>query len=240
MSVPRPHRLDRQGVQHDLHRRSRGLERGTSGKSAIDLSEGKRAPVALLVRRARCWDKVRALPDVAEAEGSVNGRWSQLIGKDGKAIVYGGAPNFGFSIARGESRFNPLTLVEGSWPKENEIVIDESTAGKGEVSRSARSSLCRPRARFSCLVCPGSSGSAPWSTIGGATLAGFDLPTGAGACSPSRASSTRSRSPRTGGVTDQTLEQEILRDPPARHAGAKRRGAGTRGRQRNGDLTFSS
>ena len=55
---------------------------------------------------------------------------AQLIGKNGKAIVFGGAPNLGFSIARGDSPFNPLTLVEGSWPKANEVVIDKSTAGK--------------------------------------------------------------------------------------------------------------
>jgi putative ABC transport system permease protein len=54
---------------------------------------------------------VRALPDVAEAEGSVDGE-AQLIGENGKAVVYGGAPNLGFSIANGESRFNPLTLSE--------------------------------------------------------------------------------------------------------------------------------
>jgi hypothetical protein len=35
-------------------------------------------------------EKVRALPDVRVADGSVNGE-AQLIGNDGKAIVYGGA-----------------------------------------------------------------------------------------------------------------------------------------------------
>src|SRR5439155_10038060 len=46
--------------------------------------------------------KVRELDGVAEAEGSVQGE-AQLIGKDGKAIVYGGAPNLVFSIANGGS-----------------------------------------------------------------------------------------------------------------------------------------
>ena len=74
-------------------------------------------------------DGVTCGPAVAVADGSVNGE-AQLIGKDGKAIVYGGAPNLGFSIARGASPFNPLSLVEGSWPKRNEVVVDKSTAHK--------------------------------------------------------------------------------------------------------------
>ena len=98
-----------------------------SGKTAFDLSQdvGSSAPTldeSLL-------DTVRSLPDVEAAEGGVDGQ-AQLIGKDGKAIVYGGAPNLGFSIADGASRFNPLTLVEGSWPGTGEVVVDESTADK--------------------------------------------------------------------------------------------------------------
>src|SRR6187399_2289208 len=98
-----------------------------SGKTAFDISTdvGASAPTlddSLL-------GTVRGLPDVAAAEGSVDGQ-SQLIGKNGKAIVYGGAPNLGFSIANGASRFNPLTLVDGSWPKQGDVVVDKSTAGK--------------------------------------------------------------------------------------------------------------
>ena len=75
-----------------------------SGKSAFDLTgdSGVTAPSfdeSLL-------QKVRDLPDVAEADGQVNGQ-AQLIGKDGKAIVYGGAPNLGFSIATGRIALQP-------------------------------------------------------------------------------------------------------------------------------------
>ena len=98
-----------------------------TGKSAFDLAEGSGTnsptlPESLL-------GGVRQLPSVADAEGSVDGE-AQLIGEDGKAIVYGGAPNLGFSIAAGDSRFNPLTLVEGAWPKDGELVVDQSTAEK--------------------------------------------------------------------------------------------------------------
>jgi len=119
--------------------------------------------------------KVRALPEVAEAQGQVNGE-AHLIGKDGKAIVYGGAPNLGFSIADGASRFNPLQLVSGAWPKGNEVVIDKSTASKehftiGQVV-GVQADGPVEQLRISGIVKFGSV-----STIGGATLSGFDLPT---------------------------------------------------------------
>ena len=144
-----------------------------SGKSAFDLTgdSGVTAPSfdqSLL-------QKVRDLPDVAEADGQVNGQ-AQLIGKDGKAIVYGGAPNLGFSIARGDSRFNPLQLVSGAWPTRNEVVVDKSTASKEhlKVGQVIGVQAVGPveRLRVSGIVKFGSV-----STIGGATLSGFDLPT---------------------------------------------------------------
>jgi putative ABC transport system permease protein len=144
-----------------------------SGKTAFDLSQdvGSSAPTldeSLL-------DTVRGLPDVEAAEGSVDGQ-AQLIGKDGKAIVYGGAPNLGFSIAAGASRFNPLTLVEGSWPGPGEVVVDESTADKENMRLGQRIGVQAEGPaqvlRLSGLVRFGSV-----STIGGATLSGFDLPT---------------------------------------------------------------
>jgi putative ABC transport system permease protein len=144
-----------------------------SGKSAFDLSDqtGTTAPPldeSLL-------GKVRALPDVALADGSVDGE-AQLIGKDGKAIVYGGAPNLGFSVTSGNSPFNPLSLVDGTWPKTGEVVVDKSTAGKEhfKIGQTVGVQAEGPiqRLRISGLVKFGSV-----STIGGATLAGFDLPT---------------------------------------------------------------
>ena len=56
-----------------------------------------------------------------------------LIGEDGKAIVFGGAPNLGFSIANGDSQFNPLSLVEGSWPGAGDVVVDASTADREDL-----------------------------------------------------------------------------------------------------------
>ena len=145
-----------------------------SGKSAFDLSEG--SGVTEPTFEESLLGEVRALSEVEEAEGSVNSDATQLISDDGKAVVYGGAPNLGFSIANPDSRFNPLTLVEGEWPGQNEIVVDKETAAKEdfEVGETIGVQAEGPVQRL------GISGIMQFSsglTIGGATLAGFDLQT---------------------------------------------------------------
>jgi putative ABC transport system permease protein len=144
-----------------------------TGKSAFDLSEGSGTNSPTLSESLL--PRVQQLPSVAEAEGSVDGE-AQLIGDDGKAIVYGGAPNLGFSVTAGDSPFNPLTLIQGAWPQSGELVVDESTAKKENLrlgeSIGVQAEGAARRLRISGLVRFGSV-----STIGGATLAGFDLPT---------------------------------------------------------------
>jgi putative ABC transport system permease protein len=150
----------------------KGSDAVITGKAATSTNNGSAAPTL----PASLLTKVRALPDVSVAEGGVGGE-AHLIGSDGKAIVYGGAPNLGFSIANGASRFNPLTLLSGHWPHGDEVVIDHSTASKehfavgDEIGVQAEGPVVR--FKISGLVKFG-SGSA---SLGGATLAGFDLPT---------------------------------------------------------------
>jgi putative ABC transport system permease protein len=145
-----------------------------SGKSAFDV--GDQSGVTAPALDESLLPNVRALPDVAEAEGSVDSDATQFIGEDGKAVVFGGAPNLGFSIANGDSVFNPLTLIEGKWPVANQVVVDKETAAKEnfEVGETVGVQAEGPvqRMRVSGIV-QFSSG----LTIGGATLAGFDLPT---------------------------------------------------------------
>jgi len=145
-----------------------------SGKSSFDFTEG--SGVAAPTFDESVLEEVRQLPGVAEAEGSVDSESAQVIGDDGKAVVYGGAPNLGFSIAEGDSVFNPLTLVEGAWPGPDEVVVDKATAGKEdfEIGETIGVQVEGPvqRLRLSGIM-QFSSG----LTIGGATLAGFDLPT---------------------------------------------------------------
>ena len=144
-----------------------------SGKSAFDLTDDSGATAPPL--QESLLSTVQSQPDVAEAEGSVSGE-AQLIGDDNKAIVYGGAPNLGFSIANGESQFNPLTLVEGEWPSGDEVVIDGQTAKK-ESFQVGDSVGVQGRGPVEKLHISGIVKFGSVSTIGGATLAGFDLPT---------------------------------------------------------------
>ena len=135
--------------------------------------------------------KVRRLSDVAVAEGGLGGD-AHLIGADGKAIVYGGTPNLGFSIANGASRFNPLSLVSGlaarrrgrDRPHDREKA---HFAVGDEIGVQAEGPVVK--FKISGLVKFG-SGSA---SLGGATLAGFEVPPPS-ACSTSPTSSTRSTS----------------------------------------------
>ena len=145
-----------------------------SGRSAFDLSDGSGVTDPTLDESLL--GEVRELPSVAQAEGSVDSDATQLIGDDGKAVVSGGAPNLGFSIANGDSDFNPLTLVDGTWPGSNEVVVDKKTAAEQgfEVGETIGVQAEGPveRVRVAGVVEFGSG-----LTIGGATLAGFDLPT---------------------------------------------------------------
>jgi putative ABC transport system permease protein len=152
----------------------KGSDAVITGKPAFDLTDGSGTaeptiPESLL-------EQVRALPTVSEADGGVNSESTQLIGHDGKAVVYGGAPNLGFSIANPASPANPLTLVDGAWPKGDEVVVDQSTAKKekfqlGEtIGVQAEGPVAQ--LRLAGIVKFGSV-----ATIGGATLSGFDLPT---------------------------------------------------------------
>ena len=143
-----------------------------TGKTAFDLGDdGTVAPPfdeSLLA-------EVKALPDAAAAVGGVGGE-AQLIGSDGKAIVFGGAPNLGFSVEPTQPSLNSLTLVEGHWPAGGEVVIDKSTAGKKDLAVGqtigVQAEGPTEQLRISGFVKFGTV-----SSIGGATLAGFNLPT---------------------------------------------------------------
>jgi putative ABC transport system permease protein len=151
----------------------RGTDAVITGKSAFNLSSDgtTNAPAfdeSLLA-------KVKALPDVAGAIGGVGGE-AQLIGRNGKAIVFGGAPNLGFSVDPSQPKFNSLTLVGGAWPKAGDVVVDRSTASKKDI-KIGQTIGVQARGPVQRLHVSGLVKFGGVSTIGGATLAGFDLPT---------------------------------------------------------------
>jgi putative ABC transport system permease protein len=151
-----------------------GSDAVISGRTAFDLSDGSGSEAPTF--EESLLDEIRELPEVQIAEGGVDSETTILIDKDGEAIV-GNAPGIGFSISNGDSPFNPLRLVAGAWPGPGEIVIDEATAEKEDfaVGDTIRAQAEGPRQEFqiSGLVRFGDE----LSTIGDATLAGFELET---------------------------------------------------------------
>ena len=149
----------------------RGTDAAITGKSAL----GGDSNIDLPSFDEELLGKVRALPGVGAAIGGVGGE-AHIIGKNGKSISFGGAPNLGFSVDPTQARFNSLTLSRGAWPRAGEVVIDQSTASKKDIEVGSTVHIqARGDAepfRVSGLVRFGAAAS-----LGGATLSGFDLPT---------------------------------------------------------------
>jgi putative ABC transport system permease protein len=147
-----------------------GTDASITGKSAVSANSTTDLPPfdgSLL-------QKVKELPQVQAAIGGVAGV-ANLIGQNNKVISFGGAPHLGFSVDPSQPKFNSLTLVDGAWPDNGQVVIDRSTARKkniqvGDQLRIEAQGAATPF-KVSGLVRFGSSG----LDIGGATLAGFNL-----------------------------------------------------------------
>jgi putative ABC transport system permease protein len=187
-----------------------GSDAVITGKAAFDVDNGNGSfaptlPVSLL-------DRVRKLPAVGLADGEVDTDVT-LIDHNGKAIVFGGAPNLGFSIEDASSPFNPLELISGSWPKAGEIVIDRNTAKRKHFvvgqSIGAQAEGAVKQFRISGIVRFGSA-----SSLGGATLAGFDLPT-AQAFFDKQGRLDQIAVAKKGGTPESTLLQQIRSVLPA-------------------------
>jgi putative ABC transport system permease protein len=121
--------------------------------------------------------KVKALPDVAAAAGSVTSDIVKLIGKDGKVVDTGGAPSLGFSVDPREQQFNPTELTAGSWPSgRDQVAIDKASASREgfTVGDTIELQTVGPQRSFRISGIAELTGV---GSIGGATFALFDLPT---------------------------------------------------------------
>ncbi len=152
-----------------------GTDATVTGRSAIDTGQnggvgGGSAPAFSESVLAR----VRSLPDVRQAVGDVSGS-VQLI-KNGKAISFGGAPTLGSSVHPAQPHFSALHLVSGQWPGPDGVVVDTNTASRKNLHVGDAIGVQGLGAvvamRISGLVRFGSANS-----LGGATLAGFLVPT---------------------------------------------------------------
>ncbi|MGA9761296.1 MAG: FtsX-like permease family protein [Gaiellaceae bacterium] len=119
---------------------------------------------------------VKAVKDVKAASGGVGSESCSIVGKNGKVISTGGAPNLGFSVDPSVPALNVVSLVSGSWPKNGEVVIDQTAADKGGYKTGDMVGILANgpvrEMRLSGIVKFGSS-----NGILGATLAGFNLAT---------------------------------------------------------------
>ena len=122
--------------------------------------------------------RVRALPDVAAASGSYLFDTVKLVDRHGKTIASGGAPSLGFGIDPGQARFNPITLASGRWAKgPGQVVIDTATATHEhyKLGDTIAAKGDGPVRSYTVVGLGKISG----VSIGGATLAVFDVPTAA-------------------------------------------------------------
>jgi putative ABC transport system permease protein len=146
-----------------------------TGKSAIGGNANNGVtppslPESLLAR-------VRGLPGVSVAEGGISDE-GQLVDRNDKVISRGGAPSLAFSVnPKGDQRFNPLVLTGGTWPTgAHEIAIDSKTANSKHFAVGDRIGVLTngPVERFRIV---GTVKFGGLNSLGGATLAIFDLPT---------------------------------------------------------------
>jgi putative ABC transport system permease protein len=149
-----------------------------SGRSALGTNNnnGQNTPPSF---PASLLDRVRSVPGVDAAVGGVaEATDAHLVGRNGKDITFGFAPNLGFSVnAGGDQRFNPLTLTAGRFPVgPHEIAIDAHTAAAKHytVGQKIGSSVRGPVQQFTITGLVKLGGVA---SLGGATMAIFDLPT---------------------------------------------------------------
>jgi putative ABC transport system permease protein len=146
-----------------------------TGKSAISSNNNNNnanapaMPESLLGR-------VQALPQVAAASGGVSDN-AQLLGHDGKVIGGHGAPGLAFSYSPSGQRFNPLRLTSGNWPSgPDQIDIDAATASSDNFSVGDEIGVIA-RGPVDHFRIVGTVKFASVSSLGGATIALFTLPT---------------------------------------------------------------
>jgi putative ABC transport system permease protein len=148
-----------------------------SGKAATGTPQNN-SPGLAPAFPATLLTRVRALPDVADAGGNV-AYPTFLVGRDNKVIAAfgGGGLGFGIDPKRANHPLNPLKLVTGAWPKNGtQIAIDTHTASTKHYSVGQMIGATigdrESRYRIVGVVKLGQV------SIGGSTLAVFDLATG--------------------------------------------------------------
>jgi putative ABC transport system permease protein len=121
--------------------------------------------------------QIRALPNVEAATGSViDDTATKILKPDGKAVNTSGAPSFGFGIDPSQTAFNPLKLLEGTWPKgPDEVVIDANTADEQgyKIGDTVKIATLQPVKSFKLV---GLAQYGDVASLGSATFTVFTIP----------------------------------------------------------------
>jgi putative ABC transport system permease protein len=148
-----------------------------SGREVVkDAASGNATVPASLLQR------VRANAAVAQASGAIfnlSGISDQtkLIGKDRKPLGTSNNGQFGFGFNPGDERFNPMSLTAGRWASgRGQVVIDKGTAKDNGYAVGDRIGVAADGPIRQYRI----TGIARYGTVnsvGGATIAVFDVPT---------------------------------------------------------------
>ena len=140
-----------------------------TGKSAISSSDATAPPFP-----RRCCPRSRCPASRRRSAASASS--AHLIGKNGKAISHGGAPQHRLQRRPEHAELSSITFASGTWPGPNEVVIDKRTAGnehwKVGDTIGVQAEGPAQKMRLAGIFLFGGS-----TNIGGATLAGFELGT---------------------------------------------------------------
>lgn len=148
-----------------------------SGKQVVEFSTAGKATVPESLLRT-----VRGVDGVQQAEGAIfdlqsEGNTVKLYNDKGEAAGNSQSPSFGFGFDREADRFNPLQLVDGEWATgSSQVVVDQGTAeDQGwAIGDRIRAAAEGPAEEFTVS---GIARLGDVQSIGGATLAVFDLST---------------------------------------------------------------
>jgi putative ABC transport system permease protein len=146
-----------------------------AGKEIVKGSQSGAAtvPASLLT-------KVRALPEVAAAGGTISPAASnkaEIFGRDGKPIGSGGAPQFGLGRDASLPQFSPLKLTTGRWPSgPRQVALDAGTAANEQfkVGDTVAVSTLGAKRRYEVT---GIATFGAVNSLGNATMAIWDLAT---------------------------------------------------------------
>jgi putative ABC transport system permease protein len=124
--------------------------------------------------------QVRALPEVKAAGGTIApiaSNRAEIFGRDGKAVGSGGAPQFGLGTDASLPQFSPLELKTGHWPEgSTQVALDADTAAAQNYKVGDTVTVATLGAKHRYEV-TGIATFGGLDTLGGATIAIWDLPT---------------------------------------------------------------